>query len=117
VPTRDEHINRAEDNEQFIISLDLAKSINVDWAITILFYAALHYVDAYFAVQSIHPPDHTVRDNKVSVSLNAIYRDYRYLKDRSREARYNVPNFQISHYTKAHQRYATIKAHVLSKIR
>lgn len=85
MPSRDEHLNRAQENEAFITSLDLSKSINVDWAVTVLFYAALHYIDAYLAVQSVHPYDHSARDNKISTngSLNEIYNDYRRLKDRS----------------------------------
>jgi hypothetical protein len=54
VPSKEDHLNRAQDNERLAGSLDLNSAINVDWAITILFYAALHYVDAYLAIKPAH---------------------------------------------------------------
>ena len=45
MPQPTEHIAQAEKNERLYDSL-LGTEFN-DWAITGLFYAALHYVDAY----------------------------------------------------------------------
>ena len=119
VPSKDEHLNRATDNETLARSLDLDKPVCVDWAITILFYSALHYIDAYLAGKLQHPPDHTARDSQVSsnASLADIYRDYRFLKDKSEEARYNIANFHKSQLPKIEDRFKKIRAHVLSKIR
>ncbi len=44
----DEHIERAERNEGFAGALNRTNAIEADWAVTALFYAGLHYIDAYF---------------------------------------------------------------------
>jgi hypothetical protein len=60
-----------------------------------IFYAALHYVDAYLAGKNMHPLSHEQRDREVenNGSLSGIYPDYRRLKDLSRAARYEIANF------------------------
>ena len=119
MPSRDEHLERARQNEEFAGSLDIDRAIQADWAVTILFYSALHYVDAYLAVKSYHPPDHDARDSEIenNGSLADIYKDYRRLKDRSREARYNVANFHPDQFPPLKARFDRIKRHVLSKLR
>jgi hypothetical protein len=95
VPNLNDHIERAEANESFARSLDQSQPFYVDWAITILFYAALHYIDAYLAVKSFHPANHPVRDNAIdnNGSLKPIFNDYRRLKDVSEAARYGIAQF------------------------
>src|SRR5437762_2448334 len=45
MPGTQDHLDQAQHNEQFFAKID--PSVNGDWAVTVLFYAALHYVDAY----------------------------------------------------------------------
>lgn len=119
MPTRDDHLRRAEQNETFARSLNLDENFNVDWAITLLFYSALHYIDAYFAQKSFHPPNHLGRDAAIGNNpvLDFIYRDYRRLKHRSEKARYEIANFHRSQFPSADQRFQRVKDHVLSKLR
>ena len=58
----------------------------IDWAVTILFYSALHYIDAFLAGKNMHPLNHDQRDEEVerNGSISNIYNDYRRLKDMSR---------------------------------
>ncbi len=118
MPNRNEHLARAQENEEFARSLDLTKGFYVDWAITLLFYAAPHYVDAYLAIKPYHPQNHDSRDKEVASngSLQQIYPDYRRLKDRSQAARYEIANFHRDEFTKLYRRYANIKRHIDSKL-
>ena len=91
MPSTPEHRSKAENNEFFTSELD---NPFWDWAVTGIFYSALHYVEAYFANQAppVHPATHQMRDNYVYVDkqLRPIYVDYRQLEDESRDARYDA---------------------------
>ncbi len=84
-----------------------------------LFYAALHYVDAYLAAKPLHPPSHASRDNEIqnNGSLSAIYKDHRRLKDKSVAARCEIANFHRSQLPTIKLRFEKIKVHLLSKLR
>ncbi len=86
MPPRDQHIQRAVDNEDFYHRrLDLREPIDRSWGVVVLFYAALHWVDAYLATKNIHPADHHVRDQYVGMEANLrrIGPSYQLLEDRS----------------------------------
>jgi hypothetical protein len=98
VPSKDEHLKKARIDEEFVESLDISKPGHLDWAITALFYAGLHYVEAYFATRKKHSPDHRTRDSSIQrdVSIKQIYRDYNELKNFSINARYYMYPFGAS---------------------
>ena len=89
--TMPEHCAKAENNEFLADQLD---NPFWDWAVTAVFYTAVHYVEAYFAsrVPARHLPNHTIRDNYIhhDRTLNVIHDDYRQLYDESRSARYDA---------------------------
>lgn len=91
MPSRDDHLNQAEHNLKFSASIDAA--LYPDWVATALFYAALHYVDAFLATKNIHPGKHDVRDNLVAKvhELRPISNNYWALKNSSRTVRYYPP--------------------------
>lgn len=96
MPTRQEHVAKAAHNESFVQTLGLTTTPFLDWVVTGMFYAAVHYVDAYLATQDIHPKRHrgnAGRSDYVSRYLKQIYQDYRYLEDQSRDARYSPKRF------------------------
>lgn len=97
MPDRGAHVAQAEHNEALYSHLDQAAPEYADWQVTSLFYAALHYVDAYLAntASSVHPQTHQERDRLVSMErgLRRISIDYQELKDRSLDARYRVVRF------------------------
>ena len=100
MPSRDEHIRKAEHNKSFADSFNWDSTPFLDWVVTGFFYSALHYVDAYLATVNggIHPHSHTGyggRDSYVGKHLNQIYVDYRDLKQGSIDARYNMRNFTV----------------------
>ncbi len=99
MPDRVQHLQKAVHNEQF--SNSLIPTAYTDWAVTGFFYSALHYVDAYLSIKGIHHSTHTRRDNEAKGALpKNIWESYRYLKDASEDARYNMGSFnerQINH--------------------
>ena len=69
MPQPTEHIAQAEKNERLYDSL-LGTEFN-DWAITGLFYAALHYVDAYIVSRTgVSSPNHSSRNYLVDSTLS-----------------------------------------------
>jgi hypothetical protein len=114
LPDRNQHLTRAKENEEFARTLDLSQTLQVDWAVTMLFYSALHYVDAFLAGKHKHPRDHEARDSEVenNGSLTDIYRDYRTLKDKSEAARYDISNLHREQFPPIEQRFRNIKTHI-----
>ena len=118
MPQRHEHLARGQENEKLALSLNPSLGFHVDWAITMLFYAALHYIDAFLVGKNFHPIDHENRDSEIhrNGSLTDIYRDYRRLKDMSREARYNIANYTSVHLETAKNKLARIRQHLSAKL-
>ena len=93
MPSTQSHLDQARRNVEFLSTIDRTRF--PDWAIVVLFYVALHYIDAALASQMppVHPDRHQSRDNAVasSTQLLSIYDEYRKLKTDSFNARYNPP--------------------------
>ena len=89
MPTVKEHIRKAEYNEKFF---DDIRDNYPDWAITGLFYSALHYVDAYLKSKQISVEDHKTRSWFINTTkqLKSIYSEYRAMYDYSVNARYKM---------------------------
>jgi len=117
VPQRHEHLARARGNEELAKTLDRSKGLCVDWAITMLFYAAVHYIDAYLAFSGSRPKNHQQRDNAVehNGSLAPIWNDYRRLKDLSEEARYQIASYHEGKLKIADEHLNNIKKHLQAK--
>ena len=97
MPSKQQHLDQASKNERLYHQFDLDKTEFLDWAVTVLFYSLLHYLDAFLAQRqpSRHPRSHAERDDEVGRSgqLTQVWQFYRRLKDESRNARYEVPSF------------------------
>jgi hypothetical protein len=101
MPSKVEHIDRAKLNEKFA---DLVTQMNRDhihWAVVALFYSALHWVDAFLAIGSVHPEKHFERQEYLSrdPNLHCIIKPYRQLEDDSREARYELASYNDNYVT------------------
>jgi len=96
VPTTEQHLTQARNNERLALAWE---ETDPEWAVTALFYAALHYVDAFFSrYRQINHipgsfPNHQVRTREVYNRLNFVYEQYQRLLDRSRDARYDCIRF------------------------
>jgi uncharacterized protein (UPF0332 family) len=95
------HLRQARHNEALASQLGSPPIEAYDWAITILFYSVLHFVDAYLLQQhGIVPRGHSAtlnrrtgqrnpgRNDYVNQHLPLISSAYRILYDTSRLARY-----------------------------
>ena len=92
MPDKQAHWNRAKHNQEFVDSFELANTPYHDWILVAYFYKALHLVDCLFAARdSRHFSRHSERMTGVyhSRHLNAVYNDFQYLYERSREVRYD----------------------------
>jgi hypothetical protein len=112
VPSRLEHLAKAESNQ--VLAVALLRDRQLDWSVTVLFYAALHLVEATLAPQT-HSANHRDRfDNvKYDPRLSPIHDDDRYLYDLSLRSRYDcrvftAPFVQALYAT----RYVPIKRHL-----
>ncbi len=85
------HIQQAKHNEALAEFLE--GTSYPDWRATALFYAALHYVQAYFLSRT--PPKsyvrHSDRDTAIEIDthIGSIWNHYRSMKDWSQKARYD----------------------------
>lgn len=98
MPDKDDHLAQARHNTEFYRSID--SQDYSDWAATALFYAGLHYIDAFLATDDINPGSHDTRDKFVSrlQELRHISNRYFALKNSSRTARYSpLARFPIQH--------------------
>ena len=99
MPEENAHRRQAEHNETFLAAWDLATSPYLDWAVTAVFYAALHYIRALAArhhftnVSSYADMDRLFERVAVFRRRHDLYADYRQLKDDSRAARYDCRRF------------------------
>jgi hypothetical protein len=110
--TAAEHVGKARENEAFARSLGTATLCSLEWAVTVNFYAALHYVQAYFAAQRITFKLHTNRATAIArdARLKAIYQDYREMQDSSEAARYEVNEIKSDDLAHAEACLARVKA-------
>ena len=95
MPNQSDHIAKANHNERFFRSFDLTLTPYLDWVVTGVFYATLHYIDTFLATEGegIHPGSHHSRDRYIRTSLRPMWSNYRALKDESRAARYDPTAF------------------------
>lgn len=93
------HLGQGAHNDQFLTTFDLATTPYLDWAVTVIFYAALHYIRALAArylfanISTYGELDRIFERLDVFRRYPDIYGDYRQLKDDSRAARYDMRKF------------------------
>jgi predicted metal-dependent hydrolase len=89
-----QHLNKAKHNEKFLSLVENNFPDNYfDWKITIAFYIAIHYIDAYFASLNDHIHSHEQRRHKLEFGANSVsltfIDNYDNLYNICRNARYN----------------------------
>ena len=93
-----EHFTQAEKNEQISTFLSANRTVGNRYSqreVVMMFYSALHYVDAVLATKGIHPTSHISRNGHVATNsdLKTISTKYTNLYHRSRDARYRLKTF------------------------
>ncbi len=107
------HLHWAKQNHHLAGEFEQATdSFEADWCITILFYAAVHYVDAYLAARSRRVQDHEERERQIADDgiLEQIHSAYMNLKRMSREARYEMADYTQTHVEKAKKHLQSVSS-------
>jgi hypothetical protein len=105
MPALDEHISQAISNVDFLQPFVYKKSN--DWAVTVMFYTALHIVEAVIWKKvnnlrqnqnnydyEIHSPNHDYRERVVRELLPEIHFSYTQLSKAAHDGRYKVYKFK-----------------------
>jgi hypothetical protein len=110
------HEQEARDNETFASTLYLDDAIQRKWMVVVLFYAAVHWIEAYLDQQfGIHSHDHDERRRRVVTRLPTISISYEVLYRRSREARYEAMPFnQLAVERLVNVHYRAVRTHLLA---
>jgi hypothetical protein len=118
LPTKDEHVTKAQGNEAFAASIDLTNQARIDWKLVVLFYVAVHYVEAYLAKTGTHLRSHTTRDSYITkeANLKRIRVSYAHLKYFGYNARYEMNGFSARDVQEAARDLAQVKSELLPLI-
>ena len=119
MPTKEQHVERANSTGTLALSLKLDSQSRIDWALIMLFYSAMHYVEAYLSKLGVHLRSHPTRDVAMSrdASLRKIYREYNDLKYFGYNARYEFCGYKATDVTNtAMKHYDAIKTHLIPLI-
>ena len=92
MPALHRHLPQAERNEKAADDLASLPDRHPDWEVTMLFYSALHYVDAFLATIGLHPQNHRERHDLLAI-LTDVPEYYQILFKRSMNARYHTYEF------------------------
>ncbi len=97
MPTFEEHRQKCDIAKSTQLTLQAADSHeHADWIVIAAFYQALHWVDAFFALDNYHPRGHGRRKNAIYryEDLRPIRDSYTKLYDASITARYETETFK-----------------------
>jgi hypothetical protein len=123
VPSASDHEQQADSNEKFYNELGAENTTRSDWAMTTLFYCAIHDVQAVairkgwrvkYQGAKRFPEDHNERLRIVSKHLQPIEAEYRSLKDWSEGARYRCETFNSAQLKLAKSTLGKIRKHTAS---
>ena len=107
--TLEQHLAQADRNERLANIIAALPERFTEWEVTLLFYSALHYVDAFLATQERSPKRHRDRNNLVA-SLTNLGREYQNLFQQSMNSRYHL-------YTFTPQEVSEIKAEDFDRVK
>jgi HEPN domain-containing protein len=113
-----EHIEQAVRNENLAAVVE--EHGDRDWAVVMLFYAALSLVQAFFVQNGIIVRYHSQRDAEIEKSpdLNLVAASYRALKLHSENARYDCYRFSHEELEEIKTNlYQPLATHVLGLLR
>ena len=97
MPDSPTHLRKVQHNRTLIAALDPATTPYLDWVVTVVFYAALHRIEAWFAGKGLHLEAHTERDDWLSKTKELrriVWPRYKELEFQRRQARYECIPFE-----------------------
>ena len=110
--TKDEHLRQAASNES--LASILAKGAHKDWAVTVYFYSALHYVQALLAVHKNVCENQDERNAAMYATpqLRKVQLEYRLLQSLSRQARYDALPIGATEVAKAEEFFLIVRGQI-----
>lgn len=109
---KDEHLAKVAENLKVLQSLDSSLEGAIGWSITILFYSALHFIEAYFeSRRGFGCKHHFSRASEIQRDevIKSLFGDYSTLETLSREARYDVSEFGAEDLKRAEACFENIR--------
>lgn len=117
MPSRDEHLAKADHNAEMLQVL-LGDHSSPEWATVLLFYRAVHLVEAWFALRGSHNRSHQIRSRAVHRGLPEIAAEYDDLVKASRLARYEPAGLvSWDDYHRLAEGLERIESHVRADLR
>lgn len=115
----EEHLRKGDGNLDAYRALAYLNPPFHDWRIIILYYAAMHYVDAYLATRNVHPDSHADRKREMREvrELDPIYDIYRTIENSSRDARYEAVPFTPQDVAEIDRRVRQVDSHICDLLR
>lgn len=120
MPTATEHIEKAQRNEEVALLIQVSYP---EWAVIALFYAAMHYVEAFFFVQKTarglpqHYDTHVDRRKAIAQRAKRIYVDYETLFGDSLAARYKYEHFSSDDVDSLRDtEFKAVKAYIVNRL-
>ena len=114
MPSQREHAFQVLHNREFLATFDLDNSPFLDWAVTVVFYMAVHLVEQFLAHRGQDLLSHKTRERFISQSadLKPIWSVYRELKYQSERARYLAARFQPDEVRKLEGKLRQFETHI-----
>lgn len=121
-----EHRARALHNEEFLDAHKLAEGKFAGWAITVLFYSAVHWLRALAAQEGLQIKRYSGPDSeKLALQQLPLFRQspqpfnwYRLLKDASQDARYEMTQYSSADFRDLKQRFFDpFKSFIITNLR
>lgn len=116
MPSKDDHIKRAELNEEFGHLVLQGDRKYAYWAVVAFGYSALHWVDAYIDHKiGMHPRSHGTRldyVSKDSLLRRHVHHDYRQVMTDCIDARYQMYRFSKQEANQVANYLVTIKSRI-----
>jgi len=100
MPTTERHLWQVVRNRNLLALLDPETTLFLEWVVTVIFYTALHLVEARLAKHNLHMGTHADRDNWIQADgalRYTVWPLYKELEDYSHEARYQCVGFDRNH--------------------
>ena len=108
MPSRDEHLRKESANAAFE-AVARQHGESPEWGTTVLFYRAVHLIEAHFADLGLHHASHREHNAAVARQVPAVLPDYLDLAELSRRARYEAPGtVDWQEYEEAREAFATV---------
>ena len=110
--TKEQHLQQVAQNES--LAQKLSDLDEFGWALTLLFYGAVHLLSAYFVQRGLRYTTHAARELAMrrERQLEQVSRHYDELKRESEYARYDCKVITRADFERSRIRYGRLQGHM-----